>query len=172
MEMKVFNGWTMKNGKQVAVIVAASSQRKASAALAEFGIDASVRAIQSYWAITGNKKHCEVALAVPGQAFAASSLDSDDYKPLPRKPLAKVPQLPKTPTDPEGKRLYDKNRREASDKNKRERGERRISSWLPPEAAAALDRLTGGDESRGAVRAALVLALTTCAATQEAQKAA
>ena len=57
-------------------------------------------------------------------------------------------------------------RRADSDEAKRARGERRLTTWLPKEAAEALDRLTGGSKERGAVQAALVLALTTCAAQQ------
>jgi hypothetical protein len=170
MELKVFGGWTLIDGKQVAAVVAASSQRNAVAALAEYGIGLTVRELVAYWPITGNRKQCEVALAVPGTVYAASSLDTDDYKPLPRRPLPKTAakREPKVPTDPQGRKLYDKERREVSNATKIERGELRINSWIPADAAAALDQMTGGSRERGAVREALALALKTYVAHQGA----
>ncbi len=159
-ELKVYNGSSVVGGKQRTVIVAASSQRSAVAALANFGIGISLRHLATYWTVTGNRKQCEVALSQPGQAFAASSLDTDDYAPLPARALAPPgPKVPKIPTDPEERKLYDLKRRENSDKAKLERGERRVTTWLPKEAAAALDRITGNSAERGAVQAAIARAL-------------
>lgn len=166
MELKVFSGAALVNGKQVHVILAASSQRGAVAALHGVGLDVSVRHLTTYWRVTGNEQDRAIALASPGKVLAASSLQSSDFKPLPPRPLAKVPQPPKVPTDPEARKRYDVARRADSDEAKRARGERRLTTWLPKEAAEALDRLTGGSKERGAVQAALVLALTTCAAQQ------
>lgn len=76
-------------------------------------------------------------------------------------------KVPKVPTDPEERKAYDRQRVARSDSAKLARGERRLTSWIPKEAADALDKLTGGSKERGAVQAALVLALTTCAAQQD-----
>lgn len=170
MKQKVFKGATFNNGKQVAVVVAASSQRNAVAALHEYGLNVTIRELATYWSVTGNKIDCETALAQPGQVFIASTLEAQDYKPLPHCPLVKpsTPPEPKIPKDPEGKKLYDKSRRIASNTSKRQRGEVHVNAWLPPEAVEALNKLTSGSRERGAIKAALVLALTTCAAQQGA----
>jgi len=169
-EMKVYSGASMVNGKQVAVIVAATSQRTAVAALENFGIVISVRHLITYWTVTGNRKACEVALAQPGLAFAATSLDSDDYAPLPQRiPAPRQLGEPKVPKDRDGRRTYDREKRGESDTAKRERGERRLTCWIPKEAAEALDKMTNGSAERGAVRDALTLALVAYANQQKPQ---
>ncbi|MEJ7804433.1 MAG: hypothetical protein WKG03_00715 [Telluria sp.] len=172
MENKVFRGSDAINGKQVAVVVAASSQRAAVVALQSAGLTVSVRHLASYWSVTGNAKDCAAALSAPGTVFAASSLDKHDYKPVPKRPIpaATFPKVPKIPTDPEERRQYDAARREGSDEAKRLRGERRLTTWLPKEAADALDKLTGNNKERGAVQAALVEALLSCAAQRHPAK--
>jgi ABC-type xylose transport system substrate-binding protein len=161
MQQKVFHGLDFVNGKQVSVVVAASSQRAAVEALRGVGLNVTVRHVADYWNVTGNKDQCATALAAPGEVFASSSLDSRDYKALPKRPLPPPsrPHPPKIPKDPEGFRQYTKARREDSDENKRKRGERRVSTWIPKDAAEALDQLTGGSKERGAVQSALVAAL-------------
>jgi hypothetical protein len=42
---------------------------------------------------------------------------------------------------------------------KLERGEARIDTWINPEAAAALQTLTGGSSEKGAVKTAIEVAL-------------
>lgn len=170
-ELKVYTGWSMIDGKQRTVIVAASSQRTAVAALANFGIGISVRHLVTYWTITGNRKQCALALSAPEQAFAASSLDTDDYAPLPRRKLSQgATAAPKVPKDPEGRRAYDKEKRVDSDESKRARGERRLTAWIPKEAAEALDKITGGSAERGAVREALTDALIAYAALPRSKR--
>jgi len=172
-ELKVYRGAERINGKQVHVIVAATSQRTAVAALANFGIGISVRHLVTYWSVTSNSKECEIAMLHPGQAFASSSTQDTDFAPLPRRSLPPpAPVLPRVPKDPEARKEYDKRNRENSDSSKRARGERRLSTWIPKEAAEALDKLTGGDTTRGAVQAALVQAILFSASRQDAAKAA
>lgn len=170
-ELKVYFGDHVIDGKRRPVIVAASSQRTAVAALANFGIGISVRHLVTYWATTGNRKQCEIALSAPGQAFAASSIDAADYAPLPRRqPSPGAAAAPKVPKDPEGRRAYDKEKRVDSDESKRARGERRLTSWIPKEAADALDNITGGSAERGAVREALTDALIAYAALPRSKR--
>jgi hypothetical protein len=54
-------------------------------------------------------------------------------------------------------------RRKRSDDEKRKRGEVRVTAWISPEAAHALEWLTRGKKARGAVADALNEALITCA---------
>ena len=169
MELKVFRSWIVLDDKQTDVMLAASSQRKAFAALQSVGLDISIRTIAQFWGFSDDETECAIALASPGEVFV-SPMDAGNWKVLPKRELAKPPKEPKIPTDPEGIKRYNKTRREASEAGKRARGEVRVNSWLPPDAVAALRLLTGGDESRGAVQKALVLALTSCPAVVAAQK--
>jgi hypothetical protein len=56
-------------------------------------------------------------------------------------------------------------RRARSDADKVARGEQRINTWIDADAAAALAAITGADQSRGAIREALSLALVAYAQT-------
>lgn len=160
--LKVFSGSGFILGKQVRGLVAATSQKAAIEALQAAGMSIGPNAFRSFWTATGNEADCETALASPGDVFVTSSTSARDYRPV--KPKATAATLPKVPKDPEERKKYDAKRRAESDEDKRARGERRLTTWLPKEAAEALDKLTGGSTERGAVQAALVRALTTSAA--------
>lgn len=56
-------------------------------------------------------------------------------------------------------------RRANSDAEKVARGEQRINTWIAADAAAALAAITGSDQSRGAIREAIGLALIAYAQT-------
>lgn len=166
MELKVFKSWIVVSDTERAdLILAASSQRKAFDALQSVGLDISIRTIAQFWGFTDDENECAIALASPGEVFI-SPFEAGKYERMPKRELVKLPKAPKIPTDPEERKRYDAARRGNSDDAKRLRGERRLTTWLPKEAAEALDKLTGGSTERGAVQAALVLALTTCAAQQ------
>lgn len=169
-ELKVYDGVESVNGKEARVIVAATSQRTAVAALAQFGIGISVRRLMTYWTISSDQRASEIALSQPGQAFGQRP--DNAFYPLPRRavPQSSAPAAPKVPKDPDGRRQYDKEKREDSDATKRARGERRLTSWLPKEAADALDQMTGGSAERGAVREALTAALLAYTAKQPTAK--
>jgi len=96
-----------------------------------------------------------MALSAPGTVFASHGANQDDYEPLPVIPPEQ--RQPKMPMD-------DVQRRQKSDAEKIERGELRVNSWIPPEAAAALAKITGGSNERGAIREALSRALVSFAA--------
>lgn len=166
LENKVFSGSETINGKQVSVIVACTSQRAAAEALHAHGLRTTLKHVSTHWVVTGNTATRAIALAAPGKVFAASTMGGKDFKALPvdARDGADQAKLPKVPKDPELRKVYDKERREGSDEGKRKRGERRLTTWLPKDAVEALDRLTGGSTERGAVQAALVKALITCAA--------
>jgi hypothetical protein len=57
------------------------------------------------------------------------------------------------------KPLDDKGRRDRSKEGKLQRGERRLNNWISPDANAALEQITKGDESRGVIKAAVETAL-------------
>jgi hypothetical protein len=162
--MKAFEGTETIDGKEVRVIIAATSRNAASVALEKFGLAVSVRRLMTYWKQDPERIICEIAMSEPGQAFAQRA--DRAFYPLPVRPLVRpegAPE-PRVPKDPEGRKAYDKEKREDSDTNKRARGERRVSTWIPKEAADALDRLTGGSKSKGAVQAALVQAILAASA--------
>ena len=169
-EMKVFDGREVIDGKEVRVIIAATSRNAAVAALEKFGLSVSVRRLITYWEQSRERVICEIAMSEPGQAFAQR--DDNAFYPLPLRPLMRSAEAPapRVPKDPEGRRIYDKERREESDASKRARGERRVSTWIPKEAAEALDKLTGGSTTKGAVQAALIQAILTAANAQPTAK--
>lgn len=169
-EMKVFDGTETIDGAEVRVIIAATSRNAAVAALEKFGLSVSVRRLVTYWTQSTDRRICDIALSEPGQAFGQRQ--DNAFFPLPQRPLVRPAgaPVPRVPKDPEGRKAYDKEKREDSDANKRARGERRVSTWIPKEAAAALDKLTGGSKSKGAVQEALVLALIATADRQPTAK--
>lgn len=163
--LKVFSGSGFILGIQVRGLVAAASQKAAIEALQAVGMSIGPNAFRSFWTVTGNDADCETALASPGDVFVTSSTSARDYRRVkPKATAATPPKVPKVPKDPEERKKYDADRRAESDKDKKARGERRLTTWLPREAAEALDKLTGGSTERGAVQAALVRALTASAA--------
>ena len=154
--LKVFAGLeSVRGAKQARVLVAATSQQAAVEALRACGMHTTRRTIGQYWSVTGNKRECELALSAPGTVFASSGIDEDDFERLPVIPPEQ--RQPKKPMD-------DVQRRQKSDAEKIERGELRVNSWIPPEAAAALTKITGGSNERGAIREALSRALVSFAA--------
>jgi hypothetical protein len=154
--LKVFAGLESARGaKQARVLVAATSQQAAAEALRACGLHTTRRTIGQYWSVTGNRRECELAMSMPGAVFASSGIDEDDFVQLPVIPPEQ--RQPKVPMDPV-------QRRQKSDAEKIARGEVRLNSWIPPEAAAALAKITSGSEERGIVRDALTRALISFAA--------
>jgi hypothetical protein len=63
-KLKVYGGSSFIRGKQVRVIVAARSMKRASELLKE-----SYSYMREYWSVTGNKMEIETATAKPEQPF-------------------------------------------------------------------------------------------------------
>jgi hypothetical protein len=70
-----------------------------------------------------------------------------------------------------GKPLDPNERRMRSDEAKKQMGERKLSNWISKDANDALQVLTGGEESRGVIKAAIETALINEAARQTGKNA-
>jgi hypothetical protein len=156
-KIKVFAGSDFIGGKQVRVIVATTSRNKVVEALTACGLPVSLSQVTAHFVDTGNKVERATALAAPGEVFAASSLLSKDFAVVPRKRTA-TKAREKLPA------MSAAERRGKSDAAKRERGERRLTTWISPEAGEALNKLTGGSTAKGAIQHAIEAALTLLAA--------
>jgi hypothetical protein len=71
---KVYGGLSLKGGKWVRTIVAATSIKAAALAL-----NSTVSTVKEYWSVTGNKIECEVALKKPMTVFCATSDFGTDF---------------------------------------------------------------------------------------------
>lgn len=60
-KLKVYGGYTFKDGKQVRCVVAATSQKKAADAAGE-----SISHVRNYWSVTGNQDEIDAAMSTPG----------------------------------------------------------------------------------------------------------
>ena len=72
--MKVFSGDGFFCGKQLRMIVATSSQKKAAAL-----VGTTLSDIRDYWSLTGNEIACETALASPEVVFVETPTWSGNY---------------------------------------------------------------------------------------------
>lgn len=74
MKLKVFGGLMIINGKQVRIIVAATSQKKAAELT---GV--SLAHLRDYWSVTGNAVELDVALSKPNTVFVSDSDFGKDF---------------------------------------------------------------------------------------------
>lgn len=82
MKLKVFSGSDIVNGKQVSILIAATSIAKAVNAMKECGLHTTAGHIAKYWSVTGNAGDIATAIAQPGTVFASSTMTGHDFKPL------------------------------------------------------------------------------------------
>jgi hypothetical protein len=159
-KIKVFAGSDFIDGKQVRVIVATTSRNKAVEALNACGLWVSLGHVTTHFCDTGNKVERATALAAPGEVFAASSLMGKDFAVVPKKGAKRTA----TKARERQPAMSAAERRGKSDAAKRERGERRLTTWISPDAGEALNKLTGGSTAKGAIQHAIEAALTLLAA--------
>jgi hypothetical protein len=150
---KVFTGIASVDGAGKAIVIAASSQTAVAAALVEHGFYANQTGIARHWKITTDSRAVAAAMAAPLQplmlAHGSYTPARGDGTPWP--PKAHLPPVLRVAK---------------SVAKKREIGRYNLNVWLSPEAAKALNKLTGENKERGAIPEVVNKALLLAAKRQ------